>query len=38
MDEYYPEGDRSDGANIYGYLIAQTLMQVLQAVRQQPVA
>jgi branched-chain amino acid transport system substrate-binding protein len=30
MDEYYPEGDRSDGANIYGYLIAQTLMQVLQ--------
>ena len=30
MDKYYPEGDRSDGANIYGYLIAQTLMQVLR--------
>jgi branched-chain amino acid transport system substrate-binding protein len=30
MDKYYPEGDRSDGANIYGYLIAQTLMQVLK--------
>jgi branched-chain amino acid transport system substrate-binding protein len=30
MDKYYPDGDRSDGANIYGYLIAQTLMQVLR--------
>jgi branched-chain amino acid transport system substrate-binding protein len=30
MDKYYPDGDRSDGANIYGYLIAQTLMQVLK--------
>ena len=30
MDKYYPEGDRSDAANIYGYLIAQTLMQVLK--------
>ena len=30
MDKYYPEGDRSDGANIYGYLIAQTLVQVLK--------
>ena len=30
MDKYYPEGDRSDGANIYGYLIAQTLIQVLK--------
>jgi branched-chain amino acid transport system substrate-binding protein len=30
MDKYYVEGDRSDGANIYGYLIAQTLMQVLK--------
>jgi branched-chain amino acid transport system substrate-binding protein len=30
MDKYYADGDRSDGANIYGYLIAQTLMQVLR--------
>ena len=30
MEKYYPEGDKSDGANIYGYLIAQTLMQVLK--------
>ncbi len=30
MDKYYPDGDRSDGANIYGYLIAQTLVQVLK--------
>jgi len=26
MDRYYPEGDKSDGADIYGYLIAQTLV------------
>jgi branched-chain amino acid transport system substrate-binding protein len=30
MDKYYPDGDRSDGANIYGYLIGQTLVQVLK--------
>jgi branched-chain amino acid transport system substrate-binding protein len=30
MDKYYPEGDRSDGANVYGYLISQTLVQVLR--------
>ena len=30
MDQYYPEGDKSDGANIYAYLIAQTLVQVLK--------
>jgi branched-chain amino acid transport system substrate-binding protein len=30
MDKYYPEGDRSDGANVYGYLISQTLVQVLK--------
>ena len=30
MDKYYPDGDRSDGANVYGYLISQTLMQVLK--------
>jgi branched-chain amino acid transport system substrate-binding protein len=30
MDKYYPDGDRSDGANAYGYLIGQTLVQVLK--------
>ena len=30
MAEYYPEGDKADGANVFGYLIAQTLMQVLK--------
>jgi branched-chain amino acid transport system substrate-binding protein len=30
MDKYYPDGDRSDGANIYAYLLGQTLMQVLK--------
>ncbi len=30
MNKYYPEGDRSDGANIFGYLIAQTMVQVLK--------
>ena len=30
MDKYYPDGDRSDGANVYGYLIGQTLLQVLK--------
>ena len=30
MEKYYPDGDRSDAANIYGYLISQTLVQVLK--------
>ena len=30
MGKYYPDGDRSDVANIYGYLISQTLVQVLR--------
>ena len=30
MDTYYPEGDKDDGANIYAYLAAQTLVQVLE--------
>jgi branched-chain amino acid transport system substrate-binding protein len=30
MDKYYPDGDRSDGANVYGYLIGQTLVQVIK--------
>jgi branched-chain amino acid transport system substrate-binding protein len=29
MDKYYPEGDKTDGANVYAYAIAQTLVQVL---------
>jgi branched-chain amino acid transport system substrate-binding protein len=30
MGKYYPDGDKSDAANIYGYLIGQTLAQVLK--------
>jgi branched-chain amino acid transport system substrate-binding protein len=30
MGKYYPDGDRSDVANVYGYLISQTLVQVLR--------
>jgi branched-chain amino acid transport system substrate-binding protein len=30
MDKYNPEGDKRDGANIYAYLIAQTLVHVLE--------
>ena len=30
MDRYYPDGDRSDGNTVYGYLAAQTLVQVLK--------
>ena len=30
MEKYYPEGDKSDVANNYGYSIAQTLVQVLK--------
>jgi branched-chain amino acid transport system substrate-binding protein len=30
MDSYYPDGDRSDGNTVYGYLAAQTLVQVLK--------
>jgi branched-chain amino acid transport system substrate-binding protein len=30
MDKYYAEGDKIDVANNYGYLIAQTLVQVLK--------
>jgi branched-chain amino acid transport system substrate-binding protein len=30
MDKYYPDGDKADGNLVYGYLIAQTLMQVLR--------
>ena len=30
MEKYYPEGDRKDGNNVYGYCTAQTLVQVLK--------
>ncbi len=30
MAKYYPEGDVADPANVYGYTIAQTLVQVLR--------
>ena len=30
MDKYYPEGDKDDAATVYGYLSAQTLVQVLK--------
>jgi len=29
MDKYYPDGDKTDGGTVGGYLIAQTLVQVL---------
>ena len=29
MKEYYPEGSLVDGSNVYGYIAAQTLVQVL---------
>ena len=30
MRKYYPEGSRSDSLNVYGYALAQMLVQVLQ--------
>ena len=30
MKKYYPEGDLKDASNHYGYLVAQTLVQVLK--------
>ena len=30
MKKYYPEGDLTDGFNVYGYAAAQTLVQVLK--------
>ena len=30
MKEYYPEGDRKNAFNVYGYLVAQTLEHVLR--------
>jgi branched-chain amino acid transport system substrate-binding protein len=30
MDKYFPEGDKTSGFGVYGYLTAQTLVQVLK--------
>jgi branched-chain amino acid transport system substrate-binding protein len=30
MDKYYPEGDKTNINTVYGYLVAQTLVQVLK--------
>jgi branched-chain amino acid transport system substrate-binding protein len=30
MDKYYPEGDKTNDNTVYGYLVAQTLVQVLK--------
>ena len=33
MDKYYPEGDKLNNNNVYGYAAAQTLVQVLKQCR-----
>jgi branched-chain amino acid transport system substrate-binding protein len=30
MDKYYPDGDKTNNFTVYGYLVAQTLVQVLK--------
>jgi branched-chain amino acid transport system substrate-binding protein len=30
MDKYYPEGNKTDGGNVTGYSVSQTLVQVLK--------
>jgi hypothetical protein len=30
MDKYYPEGDKANTFNMYGYAVAQTFVQVLK--------
>jgi branched-chain amino acid transport system substrate-binding protein len=30
MKKYYPDGNLADGSNVFGYLVAQTLVQVLK--------
>jgi branched-chain amino acid transport system substrate-binding protein len=30
LDKYYPDADRTNGSVVYGYLVAQTLVQVLK--------
>ncbi len=30
MDKYYPDGDKTNNNNVYGYAVAQTMVQVLK--------
>jgi branched-chain amino acid transport system substrate-binding protein len=30
MDQYYPDGDKSNANNVYGYVLAQNMVQVLK--------
>ena len=30
MEKYYPDGDRTSGFTVYGYLVSQTLVQALK--------
>ena len=30
MDKYYPGGDKSNANNVYGYVLAQNMVQVLK--------
>ena len=30
MDKYYPEGDKANSNNVYGYVQAQAMVQVLK--------
>jgi hypothetical protein len=30
MDKYYPDGDKSNANNVYGYVLAQNMVQVLK--------
>ena len=30
MDKYYPDGDKTNNNNVYGYAAAQTMVQVLK--------
>src|SRR6185295_17620520 len=35
MDKYYPDGDKTNANNLYGYVQSEAMLQVLQAVRRQ---
>ena len=30
MDKYFPDGDKANNNNVYGYATAQTMVQVLK--------
>ena len=30
MDKYFPDGDKTNNNNVYGYAVAQTMVQVLK--------